>query len=111
MIDKRWIGLNGPHSRIVWIKNELSTTVSISPAQTQPTVRCGIVPFGAASWIAPSAKAPSAAKAWIWMTAGAANSGARLIQVRSLRGAERQSNLDQLSITGARLLRFARNDN
>jgi len=30
--------------------------------------------------------------------------------VQSLRGAERRRNLDRLSTTGARLLRFARND-
>ena len=42
-------GLHGPHSRIVWMKNELTTTASISPAQTQPNRRCGIVPFGADS--------------------------------------------------------------
>src|ERR1700730_15450269 len=84
-IDSKWIGLNGPHSRIVWMKNELSTTASISTAQIQPIARCGIVPFGAASCSAPSAKAPSAAKAWIWMTGGAASSGARFIAGPSLR--------------------------
>src|SRR5260221_10376192 len=78
--DSRWIGLHGPHSRISWMKNELTTTVSISAAQIQPNRRCGIVPFGAASWTAPSAKAPSAAKACHWMTAGAASSGARVIE-------------------------------
>src|ERR1700731_4019128 len=81
-IDSKWIGLNGPHSRIVWMKNELSTTASISPAQIQPNVRCGIVPFGAANCTAPSAKAPNAANACIWMMAGAANNGARVICAR-----------------------------
>ena len=36
--DSRWIGLNGPHSRIVWIKNELTTTASISDAHNQPNI-------------------------------------------------------------------------
>ena len=73
------MGLHGPHSRIVWMKSELPATVSISAAHTQPQRRCGIVPFGAESCTTPRAKALIAAKAWTWITAGAAKSGARLM--------------------------------
>ena len=48
-IDKRWIGLHGPHRRMMWMKNELIATVSISVAHDHPIRRCGIVPFGAES--------------------------------------------------------------
>ena len=62
-IDSRWIGLQGPSKRISWIQNELAATMAIRPTQIQPTVRCGSVPFGAANWTRPSAKAAIAAKA------------------------------------------------
>ncbi len=45
------------------MKNALMLTTSISATQIQPSVRCGSVPFGAASWTTPSPKAVMAAKA------------------------------------------------
>ena len=48
-IESRWIGLHGPHNRIVWMNKELTATVSISKTHDQPIIRCGIVPFGAVS--------------------------------------------------------------
>ena len=48
-IDSRWIGLHGPHSRILWMNKELTAMVSINMTQDQPIRRCGIVPFGAVS--------------------------------------------------------------
>jgi hypothetical protein len=48
-MDSKWIGLHGPRSRIVWMNNELTATVSISMTHDQPIRRCGIVPFGAVS--------------------------------------------------------------
>src|SRR5579864_4404351 len=74
------MGLNGPHRRIVWMKNEVTTIVSISNTHTQPTRRCGIVPLGAASCTAPRPNAPIAANACTWMTAGAARSGASVMR-------------------------------
>ena len=62
-IDSRWIGLQGPTSRIWWIQNELTATVAISVTQIQPRVRWGSVPLGAANWTRPSTKAAIAAKA------------------------------------------------
>jgi hypothetical protein len=62
-IDRRWIGLHGPHIRIWWMKKELTQTTSISAAHTQPTLRCGKVPFGAESCTRPSPNAAMAAKA------------------------------------------------
>ena len=63
MIDSKWIGLQGPSNRISWIQNELAATTAIRPTQIQPIVRCGSVPFGAASCTTPRAKAAIAAKA------------------------------------------------
>ncbi len=69
--DSRWIGLQGPHIRMPWIRNDDALITSISTTQIQPSVRCGSVPFGAASCTMPSMKAAIAAKAWIWMTGAA----------------------------------------
>jgi len=38
-----------PQSRIVWMKNELIATISVSVTHDQPIRRCGIGPFGAVS--------------------------------------------------------------
>jgi hypothetical protein len=46
------------------MKNALMLTTNISEIQIQPTVRCGSVPFGAASCTAPRTNALIAAKAW-----------------------------------------------
>ncbi len=35
--NNKWIGLHGPHSRMVWINSELAATSSISAAHDQPT--------------------------------------------------------------------------
>ena len=56
-IDSRWIGLQGPHSRISWIQNEVSADHQHQATQIQPSVRCGSVPLGAANWTMPSPKA------------------------------------------------------
>src|SRR5438132_2327925 len=58
------MGLHGPHSRIWWIRSELSATASMRPTKIQPMVRWGMVPFGAANCTMPSAKAAIAAMAW-----------------------------------------------
>ena len=49
--------------RGVPLQEPLTVTMAIRPTQIQPTVRCGSVPFGAANWTRPSAKAAIAAKA------------------------------------------------
>src|SRR6266702_2946688 len=51
----------------------------MSRTQTQPTVRWGKVPFGAANWTRPSKKADIAAKAWSEIAEAASSSGARLM--------------------------------
>ena len=61
------------------MKKELSTTVTISPAHSQPNRRCGIVPFGCCELHRASAKAASAAKACTWIAGDAASSEARVI--------------------------------
>ena len=38
-MDSRWIGLHGPHIRILWMNKELTATVSISTTQGQPIRR------------------------------------------------------------------------
>lgn len=38
-IDSKWIGLQGPISRIRWIQNELTATDIIRQTQIQPIVR------------------------------------------------------------------------
>src|SRR6266536_5321781 len=73
------MGLHGPQSRISWIRNELSATASITPTQIQPTVRWGMVPFGAANCAMPSTKAAIAAMAWSTIAGGASSSGARVM--------------------------------
>src|SRR5712692_9251984 len=73
------MGLQGPHSRISWIRNELSATASIRPTQIQPTVRWGMVPFGAANCAMPSAKAAIAAVAWSTMAGEASSNGLRVM--------------------------------
>ena len=78
-IDSRWIGLNGPTRRMVWIQNELIATDAISNTQIQPIVRCGSVPLGAANWTMPSTNAAIAAKAWSGIAGAASSSGARLM--------------------------------
>ena len=50
-------------------------TVTISATQSQPTVRWGKVPLGAASCTAPSANAAIAANACTWVERGAASNG------------------------------------
>src|SRR5437667_6913664 len=55
---------------------ELIATVTMSRTQTQPTVRWGKVPFGAANWTRPSTKANIAAKAWSEIAGAASNCGA-----------------------------------
>ncbi len=62
-IDSRWIGLQGPTSRIWWIQNELTATVAIRATQIHPSVRWGNVPLGLANWTMPSTNAVMAAKA------------------------------------------------
>src|ERR1700722_13971319 len=74
------MGLQGPHSLIWWIQNELAATASIKTTQIQPMVRWGSVPFGAASWITPSTKAAIAAKAWTGIAGAASSNGARLMR-------------------------------
>src|SRR5436305_4339660 len=49
------------------------------PTLIQPTVRWGMVPFGAAIWTMPSAKAVIAAMEWSAMAGGASSSGARIM--------------------------------
>src|ERR1700733_15073035 len=83
-IDSKWIGLQGPHSLIWWIQNELAATASIKTTQIQPMVRWGNVPFGAASWITPSTNAAIAAKAWTGIAGAASKSGARLTRSHPL---------------------------
>src|SRR6266403_5307522 len=78
-IDSRCIGLHGPISRIWWIQNELTATDTIRDIQTQPSVRWGKVPFGAANCTTPSTKAVMAAKAWTGIAGAASSSGARLM--------------------------------
>lgn len=78
-IDSKWIGLQGPQALIWLIRNEAMATASMSNTHIHPTKRWGIVPFGAASCTTPSVKAPSAAKAWTWMTGAASRSGASVI--------------------------------
>src|SRR6202165_3871091 len=78
-IDSRGIGLHGPHSRIWWIRNELSATASMRPTKIQPMVRWGMVPFGAANCTMPSAKAAIAAMAWSAIGGGASSNGARVM--------------------------------
>ena len=51
-----------PDAQVV-IQNELAATVTMRATQSQPMVRWGSVPLGAASWIAPSPRAANAAKA------------------------------------------------
>src|SRR5258707_6048882 len=79
-IDSRCIGLHGPTSRIWWIQNELTATDTVRDIQTQPKVRWGKVPFGAANCTTPSRKAVMAAKAWRGIAGAASSSGARLMR-------------------------------
>src|SRR5258705_6515009 len=76
-IESRWIGLHWPHTRRSWIQNDVVVTVTIRATQSQPMVRWGNVPFGAASCTAPRANAALAANACTWVDRGAASSGAR----------------------------------
>src|SRR5262245_24186393 len=74
--DSRWIGLHASQTRKSWMKNELTATITMSATQIHPAVRCGSVPLGALSCIAPSAKAAMAVKACSWMAGSAFNNGA-----------------------------------
>src|SRR5215510_13676144 len=74
--ESRWIGLHASQIRKSWMKNELTATITMSATQIHPAVRCGSVPLGALSCIAPSAKAAMAVKACSWMAGSAFNSGA-----------------------------------
>src|SRR5258705_6847809 len=38
-MDSRWIGLHGPHIRILWMNKELTATVSINRTHDQPIRR------------------------------------------------------------------------
>ena len=69
-------GLQAPQVRIVWIKSELPATRIMNRAHVQPMVRCGSVPLGARSCMAPRPIATNAKAAWYWMTGGAPSSGA-----------------------------------
>src|SRR3954452_16552591 len=61
--------------RAQWIQNDVVATVTIRATQSQPTVRWGKVPLGAASCTAPSANAAIAANACTWVERGAASNG------------------------------------
>ena len=84
-IDSRWIGLQGPTSRIWWIQNELTATAAISATQIQPMVRWGNVPLGAANWTMPSTKAAIAAKACIGICGSGIEQRRKAHRRRSLR--------------------------
>src|SRR5260370_41243749 len=73
------MGLQGPMSRMWGIQRELTGTDAIRHIQTQPSVRWGKVPFGAANCTTPSRKAVMAAKAWRGIAGGASSNGARLM--------------------------------
>src|ERR1700722_1778564 len=76
--ERRWMGLQGPQVRIVWMKSELPATRIMSTAHAQPMVRCGSVPLGARSCTAPRPIAAKAKAAWNRMIGGASSSGARV---------------------------------
>ena len=59
----------GPPQPDFVISSELAAIENINNTQTQPMVRCGIVPFGSAN--CPSPRAPIAENACSWTTAGA----------------------------------------
>jgi hypothetical protein len=74
-IDSRWIGLNGPTRRMVWIQRHRSHQQHPDPADGPVRQRA----LGAANWTMPSAKAAIAAKAWSGIAGAASSSGARLM--------------------------------
>ena len=77
--DRQQVNRAPRPSRIWWIQKELTATDAIRHIQTQPSVRWGKVPFGAANCTTPSRKAVMAAKAWRGIAGGASSNGARLM--------------------------------
>jgi hypothetical protein len=62
-IDKKWIGLNGPITLIVWIQKLLTLTHNINNTQEYPRYLWEFVPLGLDSWMPPKITAKKAAKA------------------------------------------------
>jgi hypothetical protein len=83
--DRRWIGLNGPHSRIVQMNRPEAATVAIRATQTRPSARCSRSPLVRKSWTAPSSRAAMAISAWIWTTGEAWSKGLsdKLLPIRN----------------------------
>jgi hypothetical protein len=58
--DRRWVGLQGPQVRIVWMKSDVPATRIMRSARAHPIVRCGSGTLGDSNRTAPK---PIAAKA------------------------------------------------
>ena len=59
--DKKWIGLNGPITLIVWIQKLLTLTHNINNTQEYPRYLWEFVPLGLDSWMPPKITAKKAA--------------------------------------------------
>jgi len=59
--DKKWIGLNGPITLIVWIQKLLTLTHNINNTQEYPRYLWELVLLGLDSWMPPKITAKKAA--------------------------------------------------
>ena len=60
-MDRKWMGLKGPMTLIVWIQKLLMLTHNIRVTQVYPRYLWELVPFGLDSWIPPKMTAKNAA--------------------------------------------------